>query len=153
TYLAIMFRQQVDLVETEAHAALALELASRHRKLDYRAAALANQGWLSLVRGDREQALALSQAALKTWRSISAVAYPFYWLACVPLLDLALAADDLDLAGEQARLLLQPSQLRLADDLTDALTAGLEAITAGGREAARAALQTSLDLARRDRLV
>ncbi len=153
TYLAIMSRRQNDLEETEAHAALALDLAARHRKLDYEAAALANQGWLRLMRGDREGALGSCRQALRTWHSIRAVAYPFFWLACAPMLDLAMAADDLELAVEQAGLLLQPSQLRLATDLTEALTVGLESVTAGDLEAARAPLQKSLDLASRDRLV
>ena len=103
TYLAIMFRKEVALEETEAHTALALELATRHRKLDYEAAALANHGWLKLMGGEREEALASSRAALRTWQSQSAVAYPFHWLACAPLLALAMATDDLELAAEQAR--------------------------------------------------
>ena len=152
TYLAIMYRQEIELEETEAHAALALDLATRHKKLDYEAAAVANLGWLSLMHGDRDSALASARAALKTWHSMRTVTYPFYWLACAPMLALAVAGDDLDLAAEQARLLLQPSQLRLADDLANALAAGLEACSAADDAGARKKLQESLDLARRDRL-
>lgn len=150
TYLAIMSRQEVDLEETETHAALALDLATRHRKLDFEAAALANQGWLRLMRGDQEGALAASRAALETWHSTRVVSYPFYWLACAPLLAIAMATDDLELAAEQARLLLQPSQLRLADDLTDALRGGLAAFSAADYAGARPRLQQALDLAGRD---
>jgi len=152
TYLAIMSRQEVDLEETETHAALALDLATRHRKLDFEAAALANQGWLRLMRGDQEGALAASRAALETWHSTRVVSYPFYWLACAPLLAIAMATDDLELAAEQARLLLQPSQLRLADDLTDALRGGLAAFSAADYAGARPRLQQALDLAGRDLL-
>lgn len=152
TYLAILFRQEVDLAETQAHTSLALELATRHRKLDFEAAALGNLGWLMLRRGDLEEALASSRAALATWHSLRTAAYPFYWLACAPLLALAMANDDLELAAEQARLMLQPSQLRLADDLESALREGADAFSAADHATARASLQKALDLAGRDRL-
>ncbi len=153
TYLTILARFRRDLEATEAHLCVALGLAKRHGHLDYEAAGLANRAWLELTRGEPEAATASARAALEIWLTRRAGRYPFYWLACLPLLDLAIAADDVDTAAQQAGLMVDVTQQALAPDLTAALEAGLAAHRARDLDGARSRLQEAVDLARRERLL
>jgi len=153
TYLTILCRFARDVEGTRAHLTEALELATRHGHLDYQAAGQANRAWLELVTGDSAAAQESARAALDIWLSRRAGRYPFRWLACLPLLDLALDSGDLELAAEQARLVLAPTQQQLAPALSEALTFGLRARDAGEPEGARAELARALELARAERLI
>src|SRR5690606_5958104 len=64
--------------------------------------------------------------ALELW-SESSTAFPFQWLAAVPLLGLAVAEGDLEAAAGHARLLTAPEQQRLPAGCERALTEGLAA--------------------------
>src|SRR5690606_41587919 len=108
----ILCRFARDVEGTRAHLTESLELATRHGHLDYQAAGQANRAWLELVTGDSAAAQESARAALDIWLSRRAGRYPFRWLACLPLLDRALESGDLELAAEQARLLLAPKVRR-----------------------------------------
>ncbi len=74
--------------------------------------------------------------------------YPFRWLAHWVLLAIHAGRGELAEAVEQAEAILHPSQRRQPGDLPEVLATAVQAWHSGDAEAARAALQRAIDLAR-----
>ena len=71
----------------------------------------------------------------------------YRWVYLFPLLAARLRADELDAAVAAARQLIDPSQMRLPDDLTSALAAACESWADGKRTDTEQHLATALALA------
>ena len=90
---------------------------------DYVAAATALQAWVAWRDQQVGQALALGAQVLELWAS-QPESYPFQCLALWPLAGAHLDAGQVEGAVAAARQLLEPSQLRLPDDLEGAGAVG-----------------------------
>lgn len=75
----------------------------------YVAAALANKAWVSLQRGDHQGACDLANEALAIWQQIG-LAFPFEWIARVPLMCASLALHDPERSFSAALRLLEADQ-------------------------------------------
>jgi eukaryotic-like serine/threonine-protein kinase len=116
-------------------------LALESNMLEYIAAAHANRSWLALRRGDNDACRQLARKALDIW---SHRLFPFHWMALLPLLEAALAQDDVDEAIECAGAMLGGHQQVLAARVSEALDQARRCWLSERRTAARAALQTAL---------
>jgi eukaryotic-like serine/threonine-protein kinase len=143
-YLAIAFRMQGLEDDCEVYTQRCAAVATSARIREYVAVASANEAWLVLRKGDAATAQTLAQEALEVWRS-SAFAFPFQWLALVPLLRMALAAGDVMLALSHAEALLAPTQHHLPGLAADLLARGIEsAELETGMQAAGAAFEQAV---------
>jgi serine/threonine protein kinase/tetratricopeptide (TPR) repeat protein len=115
-YLMVVCRKRGDFDETVTLVRETREVAQLSGMKDYEGAAVANEGWSMLKRGDAEHAALCFEEALRTWRQPPAV-YPFEWLALFPLLKMDLQRGDRGRCATDARALLHPNQERLPDEL------------------------------------
>ena len=145
TYLAVIFRRQRGRpADVERCVVESQSVATSGNMTEYIGAALANEGWLLWHRGDSSSAAEdKCRAALDLWGRLSLV-YPFQWVALLPLVALALAEGRLAEAVEHARVMLRPTQQRLADPVAKAFEDGGTAWERGDAEAARTHLTAAL---------
>jgi hypothetical protein len=139
--------------ETRQYAARTLEVATLVHMPEYMAMAKANQAWTAWRAGNPGPSQELGQAALELWHQLPAghASAPFQWLARWPLIAVALRQEQLSLAIDDARALLDPGQQRLPDALAASLEQAIQAWNSGAPESARALLQQSVTLAQRMR--
>jgi hypothetical protein len=133
TYLAVAHRLQGEPEQARDYTERCLEVAREGRRTVYIGAAEANLSWLAYRARDAEAVLRYGQAALAEWQSLQ---YPFHWLACWPLLAVALEQGRITDAAGQARAMLDPVQQRLPDALTAILEEAIAACE--GEQAAQA---------------
>ncbi|MET0410358.1 MAG: BREX system ATP-binding domain-containing protein, partial [Polyangiaceae bacterium] len=112
TYLAVAHRRAGDLRNTEDAAQSALQAADSAQLKPYLAAANSCLAWVRLAQNDEEQVLTLAQAARRWWTE-SDHAFPFRWLASLPLLEVSLRHEDFDTARMLVGDLLSDQQQRL----------------------------------------
>jgi serine/threonine protein kinase/tetratricopeptide (TPR) repeat protein len=143
-YLAVAFRMQGLDDDCEALTERCRTVATSARIREYVAVARSNEAWLALRKGDAITAQRLAEEALDVWRS-SAFAFPFQWLALVPLLRVALASGDVARAASHADALLAPTQHHLPGLAADLLARGAQSAKSEiGMQAARAALEQAI---------
>ena len=149
TYLTVAHRQCGQIEETRRCAARALEVAATVHMPEYIATAKANQSWLAWRADDLNAVQELAHAALDGWHQLPAghAAAPFQWLARWPLIAVALHKEQIALAVDHARALLDPSQQPPPDALAASLEQAIEAWDSGAAEATRTLLQQSMTLA------
>ena len=111
------------------------------------AAATALQAWVAWRDQQVGQALALGAQALELWES-QPESYPFHFLALWPLAGAHLDAGQVEEAVGVARQLLEPSQLRLPDELEGAVQSACEAWDRAEPELAGQLLAGAVQLAR-----
>jgi hypothetical protein len=119
-YLATLCRLADRPEETLQFAHEALALASTAQLAEYVGAARAHLAWLALRAHDSAVATEHARNAIEAWRTPPTV-YPFVWQACWPLLELAVAREDLGEAVAHACAMLDNKQQRLPEPLTTAL--------------------------------
>ncbi len=153
TYLTIAHRQCMQMEETRRDAARSLEVATAAQMPEYIAMAKANQAWLAWRAGDLAPVQELGQAALELWHQLPAghASAPFQWLARWPLIAVALRTDQLALAVDHMRALLDPGQQRVPDELAASLEQVIQAWDGGAPESANTLLHQSLALAQQMR--
>ena len=143
-YLTICARMNGQVELTEELAASSGAVASSVGMREYVAAALANQAWVELSRGEHDKAGTAARAALSIWGKLS-LSFPLSWLALLPLVRALLAEQKLDLAIEHARALLGPGQYLLPGAASDTLRLAFAEFEQGLREPATAHLRRMLD--------
>ncbi len=117
------------------------ELEGQDELHGYRGLTAANAAWLAYRDGDLERALARGEEALAEWQTQGLRgSRVFEWTARFPLLGVALARGETEVAREHARSMLDQAQQPLPPELEDALR---QAVDGGADELARA-----LELAR-----
>ena len=116
---------------------------------EYTGTAKANQAWIAWQAGELDLARDLGREALAFWRQLPAGhgSAPFQWLALWPLIAVALHEEQLSLAVNYARALLDPGQQRLPDALVTSLERAVQAWDEGAPESARSLLRQSMTLA------
>jgi eukaryotic-like serine/threonine-protein kinase len=132
TYLAFAHRMKGDLDATARCAEEGLRSAAAAQMPEYEGAAHGHLSWRSWRRGDLAGAERAGRAALAAWGT--GQLYPLRWCALLPLLATAIARRRIPDALGFAAALLDPSQQRLPDDLTDALRRAVEAAEDGDAE-------------------
>jgi len=149
TYLAIAGRRCGQIEETRRCAARALEVAAAAHMPEYLATASANQSWLAWRADDLNAAQELAHAALDYWHQLPVghAAAPFQWLARWPLIAVALHEEQIALAVDHARAVLDPSQQPPPDALAASLEQAIQSWDGGAADAARTLLQQSMMLA------
>ena len=120
TYLAIGWRLRGRVDDARRFAERALEAAAAAGTPEYSAAARATLAWIAWREGNTAESGEQGRAAVKTWQTLPA-AYPFQWIAILPLLAVALERGELADAAGDAEAALAPSQQRLPPDLTRTL--------------------------------
>lgn len=145
TYLACTHRFLGDAVEARHYAEHSLAATRQVDMPVYRAVAHANMAALHWREGTVEAAQAEAERALALWGDYP---YPFRWLAHWVLLAVHTGRGELAAAAAQAQAILHPSQRRQPGELPETLAAAVSDRNAGEMEAARTALQRSLELAR-----
>jgi tetratricopeptide (TPR) repeat protein len=113
----------------------------------YVAAATALQAWVAWRGQQVGLALALGAEALELWES-HPESYPFHCLALWPLAGANLDAGRLEEAVDAARQLLEPSQVRLPDELEAAVQSACETWDRADPELASQLLAGAVQLAR-----
>ncbi|HUC14312.1 MAG TPA: AAA family ATPase [Acidimicrobiales bacterium] len=146
--LAINALRRGDVEVVRELASQAEEAASAAGVLYHTAAAVALQAWVAWRDQRVGQALALSAQALELWES-QPESYPFHCLALWPLAGAHLDAGQVEGAVGAARQLLEPSQLRLPDELEAAVQAACEAWDRAGHQLAGRLLGDAVKLARK----
>ena len=111
------------------------------------AAATALQAWVAWRDQQVGQALSLGAQALELWES-QPESYPFHCLALWPLAGAHLDAGQVEEAVGAARRLLEPSQVRLPDELEGAVQSACEAWDRAEPELAGQLLAGAVQLAR-----
>ncbi len=126
TYQAILRRKLGDIEGAQACIDRVLPLATQGQMLEYVGTANANLAWIAWRQGRLDDAQRLAMLALETWTGLSIV-YAFRWTALLPLLAAARTQGSSTDAREHAEAMLEPSQQRLSDELTDSLEAAVAA--------------------------
>lgn len=129
TYLAIAQRQCQRVDEAEQAATHSLAIANSAHMPEYIGTAQANLAWVAWKSGNFEQARRHGCAALEAWRQLPTGhgSTLSQWTALYPLLALALHNGEIAHGIDYIRLLLNPTQQRLPDDLTTLLEQALAA--------------------------
>jgi serine/threonine protein kinase len=118
SYLALAARMQGRIDDTERLTERVERIAATYGMLEYVGAVRANRAWLALKRGDTAACRSHAREALEIWQSRI---FPFQWTALLPLLESAVAADDLEEAVRCAKALIAPNQQALPEAVADAL--------------------------------
>ena len=147
TYLTICHRRSRHIEAVEAYARQCLETAQESASAVYIGTSQANLAWADFSRGRYPEAEERCRSALAFWRQIDA-AFPFCWLAALPLLAIRLMRRDFAEANRMAHLLLGPEQQRLPEGLTAALDEALGAARDRRGADVRASLAQAVGLAR-----
>ncbi len=147
TYLTIVSRERGRVEEARDRGRRSLRAAEDAKLRDYVATARANEAWLAVADGDFVAAEERAREALTLWRGMTLV-FPMQWLANLPLAEVLVAAGRIDEAVDCAAALIEPSQLRMPDDVTVALAAAGDRFREGDSDAARSHLEDALEVLR-----
>ena len=124
TYQTMLYRRRGQLEPARQLAEQCLTLCAEQANLTYQGMAHANLAWVAWRAAQLPETQRLGQLALETWRDLG-MTNPLRWLALWPLLGVAVRADRPAEALDYARTMLDPSQQRLPDQLTDLLESAL----------------------------
>jgi hypothetical protein len=126
TFLTQLHRRRGEREAARHSAERALALAREAGMVDYVAAARSNLAWLAWCARSLSEAEQGIVEALELWRPLP-LAYPFQWMALLPLMALRLEVGRGAEALDAVRALLDERQQRLPEELTAALAQALEA--------------------------
>ncbi|WP_170229363.1 serine/threonine-protein kinase PknK [Polyangium fumosum] len=145
-YLATVTRAQGRVEQTEKRAQESLLLSQEESAQTYVGFAQGNLAWVALQRDNGAEAERLAQEALARWGSPSA--FPFQWVARMPLCAVLFERGDLVGAIEQVNAVLAPNtQQRLPQRLALALAQAVDSFATGQTAQARRELRKALRLA------
>lgn len=125
-YIPVICRRRQQVIEVESWAMQGLDAGLYAKAPMYIGAAHAHLGWVYLRRGDEDAARLHCESALDQWAQLP-VSYPFQWMACVPLLAVALDSPALEKAVDLAHQMLDPRQQQLPDPLPQLLNEAAQA--------------------------
>jgi tetratricopeptide (TPR) repeat protein len=149
THLGILHRKTGAVARTREVVDLSLPMATRGQRHLYTGIAQANQAWLCWKEGAYAQAREVGKAALELLEQLP-VKFPFFWLTHWPLIDIALAEDDIETAIGYAQRLFSPDQQPipglLAQILQACFTCWEEERTEDARQHFAEAVETAVSL-------
>jgi class 3 adenylate cyclase/tetratricopeptide (TPR) repeat protein len=142
TYLAVLHRRLGDIDEVRRLTDEAAELLAVTGLDPYVFLLHGNRAWTARRSGELGVVRSEGRAA---WDMLSALPHmPLSWIALWPLLAVRLEDGDLAASAELARLLVDPSQMKLPDELESPLAAAAAAWEAGDETTAREALEVAV---------
>lgn len=124
----------------------ALDLAQKANNLEYVLMGTGLESWYAWRTNAFISAQRLGAYALEMARDLP-FGWPGKWIVALPLISMALTQHEEEKAIAYARLLLDPSQMRLRDELTAALAQAIDAWEDDQRQRARSRLEQALSLA------
>ena len=152
TYLMVAARMRGEVDRAAVLVDPAVEAARDAGLAEYEAMATATEAWVAYRRGDLDTTVAKGRSAMESWESLPG-RYFLDWMACVPLVAVALAHEDVAGAVGWARPMLAETQQRLGSPFEDRLRSAIAAAEAGDEATARAELDEALRAAGRLSLV
>jgi eukaryotic-like serine/threonine-protein kinase len=147
TYLTIVNRFKGQIEEVINYASLAEQAAINAHMPDYVAAAKGNQAWLAWRNQNISLTMQSGLEAFEIWKK-SPLMYPFQWMALWPLVAASLMTDANDKAWSYTRLMIEPTQQQLPNELNAALETAVIAKTNNQEELARSHLDRAMSMAR-----
>jgi eukaryotic-like serine/threonine-protein kinase len=147
TYQSILYRRrnQIEIARSYIQQAHAATMA--HKIVPHIAVAYGNLAWLALRDGDSSAVYEHGRAAVQGWAK-SSFAYPFQWVAHLPLLAVSVQESNLDSSIESARVLTSPAQQRLPDPLDTWLLRAIQAFEQNDSNTARTCLHQVVEAAK-----
>lgn len=143
-FLSTLYRQMGDMERTVEYTYMAGEKGAAVGSRHFVAHSLANSAWLAYHKGEIDSALENAKKAAKNFIDTKV---PFVWPALVILLAIYTDSGDVDQAVAAAKIMLDPMQQRLPDDLTTALGGAVESWEKGDVEKTRDFLKQAVGLA------
>ena len=146
SFLTILSRRRGQVEDVRRYITPSLATATAAGVSQCIGTAHGNLAWVAWREGDLSEAEANGQAALETWKQ-----YPnfmFQWTALWPLTGIALARQELGRATDYVRILLDPLQQRLPEEIATALESCLAAWDQGQADIAQGHLQRAAEMAR-----
>jgi tetratricopeptide (TPR) repeat protein len=110
--------------------------------------AKANLAWLAWQDGRPRDLIAFANEALELWRTSGSPAQAVYWVGLWPLIAVCLGTEHVTEAVAAGRQMLEPSQLRLPDELESLLGSAAMAWDQDAPELAKDKMAAALELAR-----
>jgi class 3 adenylate cyclase/tetratricopeptide (TPR) repeat protein len=135
TYLATAHRMAGDVDDAERYGVLSRDESLAANMTEYVGVSCGNLAWVALRRGDHAAARALAAQALDAWDACE-LAFPFQWIAALPLLAVARDTGDLIALGRCATALTGPVQQRLPAVVLDPVADLGIAVAAGEQDRA-----------------
>jgi eukaryotic-like serine/threonine-protein kinase len=146
--LALTALRRHDAAEVAALVALVSEGAEPTQRNEYLAMAKAMLAWLAWHERRLEEVGPRAEEALALWANTKGW-QPVHWICLWPLIAVRLGSGNVSEAVDASRQLLEPSQVRLPDELEPVVEAALAAWDSGDIELAGAKLARSVELAER----
>lgn len=147
TYRLVVARLQGDVRSATDLIAPVIDAARQARLPEYEALVAATEAWIAYRCGDADRTMSQGQNALDQWTSLPN-RYFFDWMACLPLVSVALTRDELAAASDLAGLMLDETQQRLPAQLEECLSAAIHATEIGDPSVARSKLEEAVTIAR-----
>jgi DNA-binding SARP family transcriptional activator len=147
SFLTVAARRRGQLEAVQQQSDDLLVMADQGQFYHYRAVAHANLAWVEWRRGRLPEAETHGRAAVALWGMVQAG--PYQWLALWPLIGVLAQRDQLTEALAFARLLLQPAQQPVPNDIAPLLREALDAEERARHELAAGKLNKALELAQR----
>jgi tetratricopeptide (TPR) repeat protein len=144
--LALTALRRHDAAEVAALVALVFESAGPTQRNEYLAMAKAMLAWLAWHERRLEEVGPRAEEALALWAKTTGW-QPLHWICLWPLIAVRLGNGNVSEAVDASRLLLEPSQQRLPDELEPVVIAAGAAWDSGDRELAGAMLAQAVELA------
>ncbi len=145
-HLCLTFLLQEDLDAMRTYLPEAIALAEKANNLEYIVVINGTRAWYAWRRKDFDESMRLAEDALALVKELP-FGWPSKWVAVLPLVSISLMHSDVEKAIEYTRMLLDPGQQRLRNDLTAVLQDAIDAWENNQVDTARANLQQALQLA------
>jgi predicted ATPase len=145
SFLTLLSRRRGQVEDVRRYISPSLAAATAAGVSQCVGTAQANLAWVAWREGALSEAEANGQAALETWKQ-----YPnfmFQWTALWPLTGVALARREVGRAMDYVRILLDPLQQRLPEEMATALERALDAWDQDRADAAQRYLQQAAEIA------
>lgn len=146
TYLAVVARRRGDVVGAQAYTTRSTATAIQARVGEYLAASWANQSWIDLHGGSPEACERHASQAMAKWQEVNA-AFPFRWLAVLPLLQVQLERD-IAAAMTSVEALLAPTQHLFCAEAFERFVIARQWFRDGDAPGASVGLRHALDVVR-----
>jgi tetratricopeptide (TPR) repeat protein len=145
-HLTTGYLRQGDIDSVESHLPRAMEMAKKANILEYVAMGDGLNAWYAWRKRDFSESQRLGRHSLALAKELP-FGWPNKWFVCFPLIDVALMHNNEEKAVEYARILLDPDQMRLPDELVSVLQQAVDAWKKHQPDTTRSNLKHALRLA------
>lgn len=146
TYMCVLKRRAGDVDGVGEFLQPAHAISESIGMQEYVAVSYANRSWLAWKKGEFDKASKLAILALEVWQE-RAPKYPFKWLACLQLIDIAHREKDLALAVDYVEKMMAPPSATLVGGIKESIAQAVSGYSAGNMEAAHDHFEAALKAA------